>query len=95
MDDLDVALVMYLEDEQSSEESELFKNRSSEGVFQILVRCHPGQGPGLLTPSAGPASVLKPMTFLAEPSNLLQSRLRCKRRLWSNLLFPHAAKMFP
>ncbi|GFY63410.1 hypothetical protein TNIN_30111 [Trichonephila inaurata madagascariensis] len=46
MDDLDVALVMYLEDEQSSEEesrseeSELFKNRSSEGVFQILVCRH-------------------------------------------------------
>ncbi|GFY66948.1 hypothetical protein TNIN_437641 [Trichonephila inaurata madagascariensis] len=46
MDDLDVALVMYLEDEQSSEEgsrseeSELFKNRSSEGAFQILVRRH-------------------------------------------------------
>ncbi|GFY37600.1 hypothetical protein TNIN_414991 [Trichonephila inaurata madagascariensis] len=40
MDDLDVALVMSLEDEQSSEESELFKNRSSEGAFQILVRRH-------------------------------------------------------
>ncbi|GFY79114.1 hypothetical protein TNIN_209171 [Trichonephila inaurata madagascariensis] len=40
MDDLDVALVMYLEDEQSSEESELFKNRSSEGAFQILVHRH-------------------------------------------------------
>ncbi|GFY59155.1 DDE Tnp4 domain-containing protein [Trichonephila inaurata madagascariensis] len=46
MDDLDVALVMYLEDEQSSEEesrseeSELFKNRSSEGAFEILVRRH-------------------------------------------------------
>ncbi|GFT37006.1 hypothetical protein TNCV_175261 [Trichonephila clavipes] len=44
MDDLDVALLLYLEDEQSSEEnrseeSELFKNRSSEGAFQILV-CH-------------------------------------------------------
>ncbi|GFU65351.1 uncharacterized protein TNCV_2836611 [Trichonephila clavipes] len=46
MDDLDVALLLYLEDEQSSseenhsEESELFKNRSSEGVFQILVCRH-------------------------------------------------------
>ncbi|GFT41505.1 hypothetical protein TNCV_3942651 [Trichonephila clavipes] len=45
MDDLDVALLLYLEDEQSSEEnrseeSELFKNRSSEGAFQILVRRH-------------------------------------------------------
>ncbi|GFY40447.1 hypothetical protein TNIN_189431 [Trichonephila inaurata madagascariensis] len=44
MDDLDVALVMYLEDEHSSEESrseesKLFKNRS-EGAFQILVRLH-------------------------------------------------------
>ncbi|GFY52047.1 hypothetical protein TNIN_309561 [Trichonephila inaurata madagascariensis] len=27
----------------------------------------------------------------AEPSNLFQSRLRCKRRLWTNLL-PHSAK---
>ncbi|GFV30746.1 hypothetical protein TNCV_4462501 [Trichonephila clavipes] len=34
--------------------------------------------------------------FLAEPSNVLQSRLRCKRRQWSNLLLlPHAIKMFP
>ncbi|GFY43770.1 hypothetical protein TNIN_192621 [Trichonephila inaurata madagascariensis] len=46
MGDLDVALVMYLEDEQSSEEesrseeSELFKNRSSAGAFQILVHRH-------------------------------------------------------
>ncbi|GFU22943.1 uncharacterized protein TNCV_3946281 [Trichonephila clavipes] len=45
MDDLDVALLLYLEDEQSSEEnrseeSELFKNRSSEGTFQILVCRH-------------------------------------------------------
>ncbi|GFV81209.1 uncharacterized protein TNCV_4772371 [Trichonephila clavipes] len=46
MDDLDVALILYLEDKQSSseenlsEESELFKNRSSEGAFQILVRRH-------------------------------------------------------
>ncbi|GFX64649.1 DDE Tnp4 domain-containing protein [Trichonephila clavipes] len=46
MDDLDVALLLYLEDEQSSEEenrseeSELFKNRSSEGAFQILVFRH-------------------------------------------------------
>ncbi|GFX07295.1 protein ALP1-like [Trichonephila clavipes] len=46
MDDLDVALLLYLEDEQSSseenrsEESELFKNRSSEGAFQILVCRH-------------------------------------------------------
>ncbi|GFR15942.1 DDE Tnp4 domain-containing protein [Trichonephila clavata] len=46
MDDLDVALIMYLEDEQSSEEesrseeSELFTNRPSEGYFQILVRSH-------------------------------------------------------
>ncbi|GFY76658.1 DDE Tnp4 domain-containing protein [Trichonephila inaurata madagascariensis] len=46
MDELDVALIIYLEDEQSSEEesrseeSELFKNRSSEGAFQILVRRH-------------------------------------------------------
>ncbi|GFR25047.1 uncharacterized protein TNCT_432971 [Trichonephila clavata] len=46
MDDLDVALITYLEDEQSSEEesrseeSELFKNRSSEGAFQILVHSH-------------------------------------------------------
>ncbi|GFW90579.1 uncharacterized protein TNCV_566171 [Trichonephila clavipes] len=44
MDDLDVALILYLEDEQSSseesrsEESELFKNMSSEGAFQILYR---------------------------------------------------------
>ncbi|GFU02559.1 DDE Tnp4 domain-containing protein [Trichonephila clavipes] len=41
-----VALLLYLEDEQSSEEenrseeSELFQNRSSEGAFQILVCRH-------------------------------------------------------
>ncbi|GFR02965.1 hypothetical protein TNCT_140601 [Trichonephila clavata] len=39
MDDLDVALLIYFEDEQSSEEeNKLFKNRSSEGAFEILVR---------------------------------------------------------
>ncbi|GFU65439.1 hypothetical protein TNCV_633621 [Trichonephila clavipes] len=47
VDRVDVALLLYLEDEQSSEEeenrseeSELFKNRSSEGAFQILVCRH-------------------------------------------------------
>ncbi|GFR17140.1 hypothetical protein TNCT_460491 [Trichonephila clavata] len=47
MDELDVALLIYLEDEQPSEEesnrseeNELFKNRSSEGAFEILVRRH-------------------------------------------------------
>ncbi|GFR15264.1 hypothetical protein TNCT_82001 [Trichonephila clavata] len=47
MDELDIALIMYLEDEQlseeesRSEESELFKNRPSEGAFQILVHTWP------------------------------------------------------
>ena len=52
MDDLDVALLIYLEDEESSEEEEycsrgrkrkeakMFKNRHSEGAFQILVNRH-------------------------------------------------------
>ncbi|GFX74558.1 hypothetical protein TNCV_3214451 [Trichonephila clavipes] len=31
-------------------------------------------------------SILKQMTFLADPSNLLQYRLRCKGHLWTNLL---------
>ena len=41
MDDLDTALLIYLEDEASEderlEESELFKCRSTEGAFSILV----------------------------------------------------------
>lgn len=47
MDDLDLALLVYLEDEQSSEdennrmeESDLYKSRTTEGVFEILVRRH-------------------------------------------------------
>jgi len=47
MDNLDVALLVYLndveppEDEKSRlEESVMFKNRHTEGVFQILVRRH-------------------------------------------------------
>ncbi|GFY44913.1 hypothetical protein TNIN_262661 [Trichonephila inaurata madagascariensis] len=46
MEELDVALIMHLEDEQSSEEQnrseekELLKNWSSEGAFQILVLRH-------------------------------------------------------
>ncbi|GFQ77872.1 hypothetical protein TNCT_450521 [Trichonephila clavata] len=47
MDELDVEFLIYLEDEQSSEEesnrseeNELFKNRSSDGAFEILVRLH-------------------------------------------------------
>lgn len=45
MDDLDLALVIYLEDELSSEEEnsrmaedDLFKSRGTEGAFEILVR---------------------------------------------------------
>ncbi|XP_063585209.1 uncharacterized protein LOC134762594 [Penaeus indicus] len=41
MDDLDTALLIYLEDESSEderlEESQLFKCRSTEGAFSILV----------------------------------------------------------
>lgn len=47
MDDLDVALFVFLEDEESSEdeknrseESVMFKNCTTEGAFQILVRRH-------------------------------------------------------
>ena len=42
MDDIDGALLICMEDEESSdddrtEESEIFKRRSTEGAFQILV----------------------------------------------------------
>ncbi|XP_050520804.1 uncharacterized protein LOC126894103 [Daktulosphaira vitifoliae] len=47
MDDLDIALLVCLDDEESSEdennrleESVMFKNRETEGAFQILVRRH-------------------------------------------------------
>lgn len=47
MDELDLAILVYLEDEESSEdenhrleESALFKNRVTEGAFQILVCRH-------------------------------------------------------
>ncbi|KAL4132684.1 hypothetical protein QTP88_009802 [Uroleucon formosanum] len=47
MDDLDIALLVFLDDEESSEdennrleESVMFKNRETEGAFQILVRRH-------------------------------------------------------
>lgn len=46
MDDLDIAMLICLEDEESSddetcrEEGELFKSRATEGAFQILVCCH-------------------------------------------------------
>ncbi|CAH1117498.1 unnamed protein product [Phaedon cochleariae] len=47
MDDLDIALSVCLDDEKSSEdvnnrleESIMFKNRETEGAFQILVRRH-------------------------------------------------------
>ena len=47
MDDLDLALLIYLEDEQSSDDereradvSEIFKRRTTEGTYEILVRRH-------------------------------------------------------
>lgn len=47
MDDLDLALLIYLEDEESSnDETEypeidnIFKRRNKEGVYEILVRRH-------------------------------------------------------
>lgn len=47
MDDLDLALLIYLEDDLSSEEEnsriaedDLFKFRDTEGAFEILVRRH-------------------------------------------------------
>lgn len=46
MDDLDVALVIFLEAEESSEEEtrksecELFKNRRKEGAYEVLVCRH-------------------------------------------------------
>jgi len=47
MDNLDIALLVYLNDEESSkdeknrlEESVMFKNHDTEGAFQILVRHH-------------------------------------------------------
>ncbi|GFT58671.1 hypothetical protein TNCV_1360421, partial [Trichonephila clavipes] len=46
-----------------------------------------------LKPGVPWTHVLKPATLLAESSDLLRSRLRYRRRLWSNLL-PHAAKSF-
>ena len=44
MDDLDLALLIYLEDELSEEENsrmaedDLFKSRGTEGAFEILIR---------------------------------------------------------
>lgn len=47
MDDLDLALLIFLEDEQSSEDdterleaSDIFKRRATEGAYEILVRRH-------------------------------------------------------
>ena len=49
MNDLDLALLIFLEDEESSsseedgkrsEESKIFKNRQSEGVYEILISRH-------------------------------------------------------
>ncbi|VVC46182.1 Hypothetical protein CINCED_3A008225 [Cinara cedri] len=47
MDDLEIASLIYLDDEESSEdkknhleESVMFKKRKTEGLFQILVRRH-------------------------------------------------------
>lgn len=47
MDDLDLAIIIYLEDELSSEEEnsrmkedDLFKARGTEGSFEILVSRH-------------------------------------------------------
>lgn len=49
MDNFDLALVIFLEDEESSssdeetkrsQESEMFKKRKSEGVYEILIRRH-------------------------------------------------------
>ena len=44
---LDIALLVFLEDEESSEEENrrseenvMFKNRATEGAFRILVRRH-------------------------------------------------------
>lgn len=48
MDDLDIALLVFIEDEESEEESDvsresesnLFKKRTEEGAYQILICRH-------------------------------------------------------